>query len=61
VAENKYNRITCKIDGSEVDLSRRVFIPVERDGRFRTHDGQEYIRGLKGCIRRAPSSASRAK
>lgn len=50
---NKYNKATVMIDGREVELHNRVFIPKEIGGRFRTHEGREYIRDKTGSIRRA--------
>lgn len=49
---NKYNKATTVVDGKEIDLSNRVFIPREENGSFKTFDGQEYTRDKNGCIRK---------
>ena len=34
------------------DLTRRIFMPIEREGMFYTMDGIEYQRDKNGCIRK---------
>lgn len=54
MADNKYNKVTVKIDGVEVERSKVRFVPVENNlGGFCTSDGKKYHRDLQtGQIRR---------
>ena len=50
---DKYNSNKIKLDsGREIERSEVVFRPIEKDGQFKTSDGQRYQRSKDGSIRK---------
>lgn len=45
-------RTPVRLNPQKLDPLKRVFVPIERNGRFQTLDGQIYERTESGAIRR---------
>lgn len=57
---DKYNSNKIKLDsGRVIERSEVVFRPKEKDGQFRTSDGQRYQRSKDGSIRKIKQSVKR--